>query len=246
MTEPTAAAKPSSLISRIIGVITSPRATFENVVAAPRPVGVLVVVALVIAISQQIPQFTEAGRHAVLDQQVKFLEKIGQPVTPEQYAKMDERAQSPVTRIISVVVTFLFTPIFPLFFAAVYWAVFNIIMGGTGLFKQVLAIVTHSSVITALGLALAIPIQLAKGTFSFTGPFTLGALAPMAEPGTTLAGLLNGIDIFRVWGIVVTAIGLAVLYKRKPAGIAIALIVLYVALVLVLATLFPSFMAPAT
>lgn len=248
MTEPTATAQPSSLLSRIIGVITSPKATFEKIVAVPRPVGVLAVVAFLVAASQQAPQFTEAGRHFALDQQVKFAEKIfGKTTTPEEYAKMDETAQKPVVRLVGFAAAFLFMPIFPLFLAAIYWAVFNTIMGGTATFKQVLAIVTHSAIITALGMALAVPIQLAKSAFSLTGPFTLGALAPnMAEPGTTLAGFLNGIDIFRIWGICVTAIGLAVLYRRKSTNIAIALMVIYFLFVLLMATIAPSIMSPTT
>jgi hypothetical protein len=47
-TTTTSSTQPLSLIARIIGVITSPKATFENVVAIPKPAGVLLVVALVI------------------------------------------------------------------------------------------------------------------------------------------------------------------------------------------------------
>ena len=38
---------------------------------------------------------------------------------------------------------------------------------------------------------------------------------------------LSFIDPFRVWSIIVTSIGLGVLYKRKSGNIAIALLVLY-------------------
>ncbi len=61
-------------------------------------------------------------------------------------------------------------------------------MGGMATFKQVLAIVTHSQVIGALGLVAALPIYiLGSGAMTMSGPFNLGALAPMLEEGSTLA-----------------------------------------------------------
>ena len=53
----TAPVRPMGLFARIVGVMTSPRATFENIVAAPRPAGVLLVIAIVIGLgAMMIPQ----------------------------------------------------------------------------------------------------------------------------------------------------------------------------------------------
>jgi hypothetical protein len=242
MTEPTETTQPLSLASRIIGVITAPKATFQNIVAVPRPVGVLLVVALVMSIGQSIPQFTEAGRKSALEQQVKMIERFGQTVTPEAYQKMEERAKSPVTHVIGIAAAFIILPVVVLFFAAIYWAIFNTILGGTALFKQVLAIVTHAQVIAALGLLLGLPIQLMRGQVSFAGPFNLGALAPMLEEGSKLATILGSIDVFRLWASIVTGIGLGVLYKRSGRNIAIALVLVYLLLTIGLASAFSSFM----
>ena len=60
------------------------------------------------------------------------------------------------------------------------------------------------------------------------GPFTLAALG-----GTSgfLSSFLGGIGFFQIWGLVVTAIGLGILYRRKPTGIAIFLISVYLVIV---------------
>ena len=53
-----AAAQPQpspGLFARAIGVITSPKATFEQIVKNPKPVAILFLVALVIAISAALP-----------------------------------------------------------------------------------------------------------------------------------------------------------------------------------------------
>ncbi len=105
--------------------------------------------------------------------------------------------------------------------------IFNAILGGTATFKQVLGIVTHSMVISALGVAVGAPVMYIKGTMSSMGPFNLAALVPMLEEKSFLVQFLGFIDPFRVWSIIVTAIGLGVLYKRKSSNIAIALLVVY-------------------
>ena len=244
MTESTPAetTQPLPLVSRIVGVITSPKATFENVVAAPRPFGILLVVAAVIAIASSIPGFTAEGRRAAIDAQVKGMEQFGQTVTPEMRERMEQTAASPIVRGVSLLAAFVILPIFALFFAALYWAAFNTVLGGTATFKQVLAIVTHAQVIGAVAVLVGLPIQLMQGTVSMAGPFNLGALAPGLEEGSTLARFLGSISVFTLWGQVVTGIGLGVLYKRSGRNIAIVLIVLLLLFMFGVTSLVGSFM----
>ena len=63
----------------------------------------------------------------------------------------------------AIVGSFIVLPIFSLIFAALYWVVFNTILGGTATFKQVLAVVAHSQVVAALGAAIGAPIQYLQG-----------------------------------------------------------------------------------
>jgi hypothetical protein len=133
-------------------------------------------------------------------------------------------------------------PIWSLLLTAVLWAAFNGILGGTGTFKQVLAIVTHSQVIGALGLVIGLPIQLMQNTMSMAGPFNLRALAPWLEEGSKLGAYLGSISVFNLWGIVVTAIGLSVLYRRNARNIAIGLLVVFLLLMYGFSSLFGSFM----
>jgi hypothetical protein len=228
MTEPIAAASApeQSLFARAVGILTSPRRTFEGVVAHPRPVGILFLVALVVALATGLPQLTDRGRQAVLDMQVQQFEKFtGQPVTDAMYASLEQRSH--YSAYITMVGSFVGMPILMLIISTIYWAVFNIALGGTAAYKQVLAIATHSSVIRGLGLALGAPIQYLKGTMTSTGPFNLGTLVPMLDEKSFVSQFLSFIDPFGIWGILVVSIGLGVLYKRKTAGIAITLFTLY-------------------
>jgi hypothetical protein len=227
MTESTVPAPPDQgVLARAIGVITAPRRTFEGIVQNPRPVAILLLTTLVIALATSLPQFTERGRQAALDMQVQQVEKFtGQPVSDEQYTLMQRNMK--YGAYFAPIAIFVFTPVVVLIFTGLYFVVFNVILGGTATFKQALGILTHSSVITALGVALGAPLMYMKGTMSTMGPFNLGALLPMLDEKSYLVQFLGFIDPFRVWGIIVTAIGFSVLYRRKAGSIATVLLILY-------------------
>jgi hypothetical protein len=213
------------LFARAIGVIFSPRPTFEAVVAAPKSVGILFLCALVFGIASGLPQFTERGRQAAVDMQAQQMERwTGQSVSDEQYNRMLEGAK--YSAYFSVVSMLIFLPILALIFSGIYWVIFNALMGGTATFKQVMAVVSHSFVIGAVGQAAGAPIQYAQGTVTPGGPFNLGVLAPMLPEGSFLASFLGITNIFTLWSVLVTAIGLAVLYRRKTAGIATVLYII--------------------
>jgi hypothetical protein len=63
----------------------------------------------------------------------------------------------------------------------------------------------------------------------------LGALLPMLPEKSFAGGLLGMVDVFLVWYIVVLAIGLAVLYRRRTQPIAISLLSVYAVIAIVVA-----------
>jgi hypothetical protein len=196
-------------------------------VRSPKAVGILFLCAVVIGISQGAPQFTERGRQAALDMQVQQIERMtGQTVNDQMYQRMEQ--QSRFGAYFSVIGTLVFLPVWSLIMTGVLWAIFNAMLGGTASFKQVLAVVAHSSVPGALGAVIGAPIQLMQGTMSMGGPFNLGALMPMLDENSFLARFLGATSVFTIWGIFVLAIGLAVLYRRKTRNIAIGLFAAYV------------------
>lgn len=226
MVQPTVPAL--GLFARAVGVIVSPVDTFKAVVAHPRPVGILFLVCLAMAIAVGGPQFTESGKRAALDMQVQQIERsTGNPISPEQYTAMERF--SAFSGYIAMGAIFVMIPVVTVIFTALYWAVFNIALGGNATFGQVLAVNTHSQVITALGTLIGVPLQMMQGTFTPAGPFNLGVLAPMLDPASGLALFLGALTFFGIWQTIVAGLGLGVLYKRAPAGIIIGLLIIYLA-----------------
>ena len=233
------------LVARAVGIIFSPGATFRTVVASPRPALILLLVALVTGLAAAAPQFTERGQQTAIAMQRQQAERFsGQPVSEAQAAQMERMA--PYTPYFAFGGVFIVLPIFALVFTAVYWAVFNTLLGATATFKQVLAVVTHSAVISGLAAVVSAPIIFLQDKApNFAGPFNLGALVPMLDPTSFPVRFLTLVSVFTIWQIVVTGIGLAVLYKRKSsAGINAALLSVYIVLMAVFAAAFPSFTTP--
>lgn len=222
------------LLSRAIGIITSPGATFVHVVRTPKVAGMLFLTSLLIGLAQGIPQFTEKGRAAALEMQVQQMENWGVAVNDEMYQQLEQRSRTNTGAYISIVGIFVGMPFGAVLITALLWAVFNTVMGGTATFKQVMAIVVHSQMISALGAVVAAPIMYARGVVS-TSIANLGALLPMLEETSFLAKVLGMLDLFFIWWLVVLAIGMATLYKRKTSSVATGIFVFFGICVLVIA-----------
>ncbi len=238
MTE-TAASAPAAtgphkgLLARVIGVFVSPRATYADVAARPRWFGVLAVSCIVIAGAYFVLLSTEVGKQAAFDQQTQIVESFGVKLNDEALQRMEagiERARftTPISQLIAV-------PVVLLIFAGILLGIFNALLGGDATFKQVYAILAHSTVIGASQAAFAVPINYLRETMS--SPTTLGVFVPFLEEKSFLALLLGMIDLFQVWGTLSIAIGLGVLYKRKTGPIAVGLFVVYGVIVVTIAAI---------
>ena len=218
-----------SLASRVIGIITSPKATYENVVAVPKPFGILLVVAILMAVGTAIPQMSESGREAIIQMQLKAMAARPNPNLDLAQAEAGLRRFAPYFVYVTVASTFIILPIITLFLSALYWALFNVVLGGTARFKQVFAVMTHAQVIAAIGVIVGLPFMINSPTMSMGGPFNLGALVPTLEAGSKLAKFLESISLFSLWSVFVNAVGMSVLYRRKITGILIVLLVVFLA-----------------
>lgn len=244
MNETSEPVRPLGLFARLAGVVTAPRATFEAIVAHPKPAGVLFIVALVIGLAAMIPLLlNEEIFQAMVAQQAEFTERItGKQMSPADYQQMVDRAR--IGMYFTPVNILIVLPIISMLLSGLYWVFFNAILGGLASFKQVLAVVTHSQVAAALGAVLGAPIQLAQGKMTAAGPFTLGGLASGLPADSLVARILGVTNVFTIWGLALSAIGLAVLYRRKTLNIFIGLTLLYLLIVAGFMSAFGRFMGP--
>jgi uncharacterized membrane protein len=212
-----------NLLARFIGIITSPRDTFQAVVAHPKWFGMLALATVIIAAGVALPMTTEAGKAAALEQQVRQMESFGFEVSDQQYEGMRRgMAIAPYTTGASILV---FSPIVTVIIAAILFAVFNAMMGGEASFKQLFAVLVHASVISAVQQLFTGPLNFFRG--SMQSATNLAVLLPMIDEKSFLGRLLAMVDFFLIWWVVVLAIGLGVLYRRRTQPIAVGLFVVY-------------------
>lgn len=226
-----------SLFARLAGVVLSPRETFERIVARPRWFGALAAVVLISAAGAFVLLSTETGQVAILDQQVRQIESFGGTVSDQQYAQMERNL--PFMRFIVAGSHLVFGPLMTLAVAAVLFGVFTAGLGGNASFRDVMAVVAHSGAISLLHQLFLLPLNYVRGSMSSAtnlGVFVQSVL----DETSVVARVLGAIDLFIIWWLIVLAIGLAVLYRRRTAPIAAGLLSVYGVIALAIG-LFMSF-----
>jgi hypothetical protein len=212
-----------SLMARFWGILTSPRETFVDVAARPRWFGMMALVLIVTAVSLGAFFSTEVGQTAFLDQAVEQARKAGREIPEAQWAVTQKMA--PYMGLIYAASTLLVAPLMWLAVTGILFAVFNAALGGVSTFKQLFAVFVHSTAITVIQQVFVTPLNYFRETVS--SATNLAVFLPMLDEGSFLAKLLGTIDLFMIWWVILLAIGLSVLFKRKTGPIAAGLFVVY-------------------
>ncbi|MEO8259375.1 MAG: YIP1 family protein [Acidobacteriota bacterium] len=229
------AAEPKGLVARIFGVLVAPRATYADVAARPRWLGVLAVVLLVMATGSIILFSTTVGQEALLDQQVSMIESFGVKLPAERYQAMEANLARPTTPYVTAAGQVVFVPIMALIIAGIAMGIFTAVLGGDATFKQVFSVVAHAGVVSMAQQLFVYPLDYARGSLS--SPTNLGVFLPFLDEMTFAARLLGTIDLFLIWWLVNLAIGLGVLYKRRTGPIAVGFLSVYLVIALIIAAI---------
>ena len=219
MTQPPSAnsggAAPLSLAQRFVGMVTSPKATFESVVSFPRWVGILVLTTVLITVVVGGFMLSPVGREVMIDQM-----RTQNPAMPAEQAER----MAPIIGYVTLAAIPIMSPIMALFMAGVLMGVFAI-TGGSASFKQVLAVVVHAGVVsTVAGLVNTVINYFRASAVNVT---SLAGLAQAFEEKGFMAGFLSALDLAILWWLLVLAIGLAVLYRRRTGTIFTAFLAVY-------------------
>ena len=185
--ETTSDAPGTSVWLRAVGIILWPRDVFEQVVAQPRWLGMLVLVTIAVAGASGFFLSTEVGRQAVIEQQVNTLESFGISVSDEQYETMAGQAR--LAAYIQPAGTLITFPVMTVGIAGVVWAAFYALVGGGATFRQMFTVVTHAGVILAARQLFVVPLNYMRESMS--SPATLGAFFnPCWSPAASSRGSL--------------------------------------------------------
>jgi hypothetical protein len=220
-----------SLFTRFWGLLTSPREAFADVVARPRVLGMMGLVILVSVTCTAGFLSTSVGKQAYLDQAVRATESFSGQVTDERYALL-ERMSAYAAPLVAVQMAVL-GPLVWLILAGILFAGFNAAIGGDASFRQVFAVVVHSSAVTVVQQLFVTPLNVVRESMS--SATNLSVFLPMLDESSFITRFLGTIDVFLIWQVVVLAAGLGVLYRRRTGPIAIGLFVVYGIIAIIIA-----------
>ena len=184
MSPPAKGVPARGLAGRLVGVLTAPRDTYAEIAADPKWLGALLAVLALTVSSVVWILSTEVGQQALDDHQLQALEAFGQTVSDEQYQRM--RQMAPYSRYVAAAGQALGLPVTVLIIAGIAFAVFNGLLGDNATFRQVFAIVTFSSSVTALRALFSTPLNFARESLS--NPTSLAAVLPLFEE-SSFAGM---------------------------------------------------------
>ena len=225
---PPAAMRGPGLVSRLVGVLLTPRRTFGNVVERPRWLGALIIVSLTMAGASGWLVSTEVGQRALLEQQVGAMESFGVTVSDEMYDQLSRGLGNAMYLTAGSVIVFI--PIVTLVIAGVVWLVCYVLLGAHAPFRAVYAVVTHAGAVNIVQQLFVGPLNYTRGVMG--NPTTVAAFFPMLETGTFTQRSLGMIDLFLVWQLMILAIGAAVLYGKRTGPFAISFYTLYAVIAL--------------
>ena len=220
-----------SLSARIVGILHSPRTTFDAVARAPRWFGVVALTFLVATASTAILLETEVGQLALLDQWERRTYAFGHTVDDVQYAAMEDASQNGAAY--AGLISLASGPLLAVGLSGLFFGIFRAAAPSVVTYRQVLAVVAHAGVILALRQVIAAPITYARETLA--SPVTLGVFFTMLDEASWAARFFGLIDLLVIWWIMVLAVGMSVLYHRPARRLAGVFVGAYVTLAVVLA-----------
>jgi len=222
--------RPSTLLSRVAGVVIAPRATCVSIATDPKWADVLVASFLVTVLCSAALMQTEVGRLALLDQWERTATAFGQAVSDAEYAALS-RASDQGTAY-AVISSLASGPLLTVTLSLLLFAIFRRALRAGVTYRHILGVAAHAGVILALRQIVATPLDYMRE--SLASPLTMTVLLTMLDEASPIARFFAILDVFVLWWLVVLAIGMSVLTGRATRPLAIRLIGAYIVLALLL------------
>ena len=214
-------------MQRFVGMLTSPKATYENVVSWPRWVGMLALTTGITVVAVAAFMLSDVGRDIILKQQLEA-------GAPQEQAEMAAN----IGRYFPPIAILIFMPLMTFAVAGILLGVFAI-TGGSASYKQVLSVYVHSGVIgTVLGVINAVINYFMASDTNVTSLAGVGNA--IAEKGF-VPGFFSALDLTIFLGLFVLAIGLGVLYRRRTPSIFMGLCAVYLVIAVVVGAVKAAF-----
>lgn len=235
---PTAAEQPQAKISpmgRIVGVIFSPKSTFEDIVRKPSWVLPLVVMVILSAIAAW-------GINQKVNWRQYMSEQIEKSPAAAQLSADQKQQRIEAGAKFAPYSTYVFgtlAPVLGIFVVAlIMWGAYNLFAGANVNFSTSLGIISHAFVPTFISSLIFYLVLFLKpyGTLDLENPIATNVAAFLPEDSAKwLQALTKNLDIFVIWITLLIAIGFAAANPKKlkggkPYAIAFGMLIFWIVL----------------
>lgn len=192
------------LAQRILSVFFSPTAAFKPRLSRLAWIAPLVV----LGAAQSVEGYLL--RPMLLDRMEQRLNETDMPPSARDQAVESLEAQRergpeslPIGFVSGAIFTFLAGFLLP---SLIFWVGANFVLGGTASYWSIVSVVGLSHLVFVLRSLITVPLKLAQQSLDV---FTSLALLPVGEPGSKIQNALNAFDVFEIWFVLVTSVGVS-------------------------------------
>ncbi|HDR6269317.1 TPA: YIP1 family protein [Bacillus cereus] len=203
-TQDVGAKKPS-----LLGMITSPGEQFERMKNSNAVWGAFWILSLLSGITGGIGAYV----YSLTPESIKLNQELGVNVTPVMTF-----GAGFVFGVIGMIIGF--------FISAAVYKVLMMLMSNDTSYKKLLTINVYSSIISVLGLLINIVLALILGG---SGKELYTGLGPIfASSGGAVKGIANSIEVFTIWGFVITWLGLQITASLSKKKATILMVIFFI------------------
>lgn len=207
-----------SPLGRVVGVLFSPKATFEDIVRKPSWL-LPVLIATILGIVSTVVLNQRINWRDYIVQQMEKSPRAAQLSTEQKQQQAEISAK--VTVYIVYAVGALGSVLFALIVGGVMMLAYNVLAGAGATFSQSLGIAAHTLLVGIVSTPIFLLVLLLRppGTVDPENPVATNLASFLPEESAKwLIALCKSIDIFTVWTLVLLAIGFAAVNPRKLKG----------------------------
>jgi hypothetical protein len=221
-----------NLLQRTCGLFVAPVRTFAALQRTPRWLDVLLLAMTIASASTYVFASSDRGARLLVDRRILFAQAAGRHVPASEYASLVAREQNGATlsgllagaRLLALTLM-----------AATGGLAIVSVLTASGLlrapvmpaarFSHALSIASHAALIPAI----AVPSRLLLNlwTESIGPPTSVGLLVPFLPDDSFWAHLGNAIDLFGLWWTHTLALGFAIASVRRPDGLRLLFLAIY-------------------
>ncbi len=213
--------KPLGAGSMLVKIFSEPSAVFRSIKAKSSWALPLILFLLVITVTGIVSYPYQIDMQRQL---IERNENMSQEQRDLAFQQMEAAKSNPVWMSFGVGAQVVGAVIFLFIIVGLYMLMGSVILGGSATFGQVFSVAVWSGIPMVVGSIVKAPLILSKQSLDVRT--SLALLMPDAPITDTMVAILNSLtDVFTIWAVILTIIGISIVYNFSKGKAAVVVLV---------------------